>query len=259
MKLTADNYYSNEANKEYFSVSQIKSFLDCPARTIAELNGEWVNEPNKAMLVGSYVDAFFEGVESFHEFKVEHPDLFKRDGTLKAEYVHADKMIERALNEPVFMEYMDGQKQVIATGTIDGYPFKCKFDVLHPERIVDLKTTRDFEPIYKPGEGRLSFIEAWGYTLQGAVYQAIEGHNKPFYIAAVTREAEPDVALVHIPQEYMDAELAAIRPRLMEFDAMKKGFIEPTRCEHCAYCKHTRKITGPIELDYFNEFVIGED
>lgn len=47
MELTAENYYSPEANAEYMSVSQFKSFagtdgkLACEAEAMAELRGEW--------------------------------------------------------------------------------------------------------------------------------------------------------------------------------------------------------------------------
>lgn len=249
MHLTQENYYSPEANWAYFSTSQIKTFSDCPARAMAELRGDYVRPETSALLIGSYVDAYFEG--TLGKFMLEHPEVFKRDGNLKAEFQHANAMIERAEADPVFMEYMQGKKQVIRTGEIDGYPFKIKIDVLHPERITDLKTTKNFSPVYKPGEGRMSFIEAYGYTLQGGIYQAIEGQNKPFYIAAVTKEEMPDIAVIHIGQEYMDAEMKLLRQNLPFYDAVKQGVIEPTRCEHCAWCRATRKLAGPISIDEF--------
>lgn len=249
MKLTAGNYYSLDANREYFSVSQIKSFMECPARTMAELRGEYVRPVTPALLIGSYVDAYFEG--ALDQFRVERPEIFKRNGELKAEYLHADAMIARAESDPVFMQYMQGEKQAIRTGTIDGYPFKVKIDVLHPERIVDLKTARDFNPVYKPGQGRLNFAEAYQYTLQGAIYQAVEGSGKPFFLAAITKETQPDIVLIQIGQAYMDAEMTVLSQMLPYYDALKQGMIDPPRCERCDYCKATRRLTGPITLDAF--------
>lgn len=249
MILTPQNYYSPEANWAYFSTSQIKTFADCPSRTMAELRGDYVRPESSALLIGSYVDAYFEG--TLDKFVTEHPEIFKRDGNLKAEYFHANEMIARAEEDPLFMEYMQGEKQVIRTGEIDGYPFKIKMDVYHPERIVDLKTAKDFKPVYKPGQGRMSFVEAYGYTLQGAIYQAVEGQNKPFYIAAVSKEEYPDLALIHVGQEYMDAEMNLLKQNLPYYDAIKQGVIEPPRCEHCAWCKATRKLTHPLTLDEF--------
>ena len=44
VELTEQNYFSNEMNMKYTGSSQIKSFLACEARTLAELNGEWEEE-----------------------------------------------------------------------------------------------------------------------------------------------------------------------------------------------------------------------
>ena len=102
MNLTADNYFSAEANQQYMSVSQFKSFLKCPAAALAELRGEYQREQTTALLVGSYVDAWFSG--EMEQFKAEHPEIFKRDGTLKAEYVQADQIIARVSKDEMFME-----------------------------------------------------------------------------------------------------------------------------------------------------------
>lgn len=74
MKLTNDNYFSPEASREYFSVSQYKTFLDCPARAMAEIRGEYKQPMTTALLVGSYVDAYFEG--TLDKFQEEHPEIF---------------------------------------------------------------------------------------------------------------------------------------------------------------------------------------
>ena len=49
--------------------------------------------PSTALLVGSYVDRCFEGPKSFEHFKAEHPEIFKKDGTLKADYSKAEELI----------------------------------------------------------------------------------------------------------------------------------------------------------------------
>ena len=84
MKINKRNYYSQKANIEYLSVSQYKDFCGtigkcgCEARALAKLNGEWIEEPTTAMLVGSYVDSYFEGTLDL--FKNSNPDLFKQNG-----------------------------------------------------------------------------------------------------------------------------------------------------------------------------------
>lgn len=251
-RLTARNYYSTEMNKLYWSASQLKAFLDCPARAVAEMRGEYERPKSDALLIGSYVDAAFEGKRSFDTFQLEHPEVYKRDGMLKSEFVKAEAMIARAKSDKVFMDFMRGRKQVIKTATLWGVPFKAKFDVLAKDRIVDLKTVKDFKPLYREGEGRLNVVDYWRWTLQMALYQLIEGHNLPCYIAAITKEEPSDLAVIEIPQSRMDAEIDFVSSRIEMFKGMKDGVLEPDRCEKCAYCRATRKLKGAVTLDYFD-------
>ena len=255
-KPTKNNYFSPEMDRYYFSASQVKSFMSCEARTLAQIRGEWNPPPGVALLTGSFVDAAFEGPKSLERFKAGHPELYnKRDGTLKADYRRAADMVVRARQDPLFMEFMRGQKQKILTGQIDGIPFKCKLDVFRKgERIVDLKTTKDMQPIYKPGEGRLSFADYWLWPLQMAIYQYIEGNKLPCYLAVITKEDPPDIAVIQVEQEKMDAEMDFLRTKLPRYDAIKRGLIEPERCENCAYCRATKKLSGVRLLEEFNDF-----
>ena len=252
LNLTQSNYYSQKANKAYWSASFVKSMLDCPSRALAELRGEYVRPYSTALLVGSYVDAHFEG--TLDGFRAQHPEIYKRDGTLKSEYILANDMINRAEQDAVFMSYLDGERQKIITGEIDGIPFKSKLDVYKPGvRIVDLKTTKDMQPMYKPEHGRLSFAEYWNWPLQMAIYQHLEGNKLPVYLAVITKENPPDIAVIEIPQHILDAEMDALKSQLPYFDAMRKGIVEPVRCEHCAYCRATKKIKAPVLLDELME------
>ena len=76
MILTKDNYYSSEENQEYMSVSQYKDFRKCEAMALASLRGEWVRPQTTALLVGSYIDSWFEG--TLEEFKAAHPEIYKK-------------------------------------------------------------------------------------------------------------------------------------------------------------------------------------
>lgn len=248
-RLSRNNYYTQEADRAYWSASLVKEFLSCPARAVAKLNGEWVQPESEALLVGSYVDAAFEGPKAFQRFRSEHPEMFKRDGTLKAPFVRADEMIARARQDPVFMEFMRGRKQVIKTGTVLGLPFKARFDVYRKgERIVDLKTVRDMQPMYLPEMGRVSPVVAWRWDVQMAIYSAVEGNDLPTYLAIVTKESPPDLYLVEVSKAERDACLDFLREKLPLFDAMKNGIVEPTRCEGCEHCRATKRLTGPITL-----------
>ena len=249
LRLTKRNYYSQEANRAYWSASQVKQMLICPAAAMAMEE----TPPSTALLVGSYVDAFFEG--KAEQFTAEHPEMFRRDGTLKADFLKAQEMIERVRSDKLFMEYMNGRKQVIRTGIIAGVPFKIKMDVYKKgKRIVDLKTTRDLKPAYRAGEGQITFADAWEWPLQMAIYQAVEGNKLPCYLAVVTKEDPPDLAVVEIPQNVLDAELQRLIDKLPYFDAIKQGVSEPPRCECCSYCRRTKKLTGPVPLGDFIEY-----
>lgn len=250
MKINADNYYDRESNLLYWSASQVKAFLDCEARALAELNGTYERPKTQALLIGSYVDAFIEGPCAFNKFCSAHPEIFKRDGSLKAEFVKADDMIARMHASPVFMDYLTGERQTIMTGEIFDLPFKAKFDVYVPgKRIVDLKTVKDLNPVYVPGEGRLAYYDAWNWPLQMAIYQAIEGNKLPCYLAVVTKEDPPDLDLVEIPQWRLDAELEYLQQKLPYLDAVKSGIIEPSRCGGCAYCRATKEILEPRTIE----------
>ena len=126
MLLTSENYFSQEANREYLSVSQYKDFMctygkqGCEEYALAKLDGTWVEnmEDSDALMVGSYVDAHFEGTLDL--FKAQHPCMFKKDGSLMAKYIKANEMINRCERDPLFMQYMSGEKQVIMTADMFG-------------------------------------------------------------------------------------------------------------------------------------------
>ena len=251
MAVTRANYFSQNNNRKYCGSSQFKSFLKCPAMAMAELRGEWSEEDSIALLVGSYVDSYFEG--TLDAFKAEHPEILKKDGTLKAEYIKADEIIKRVCRDELFMKYMSGRKQVIKTGTIEGVPFKIKIDSYHKGKaIVDLKVIKDFEPIWNDDRGiKQDFIQYWGYDFQAAIYQAIEGQKLPFYLCVATKEKHTDFEIIQIPQTWIDSAMAIIKNEIGIIDAYKRGELEAPRCGRCAYCRETKKLIGVKSADEF--------
>lgn len=258
MVLTEDNYYSTEADKKYMSVSQFKSFagtfgmVPCEAKAMAKLNGEWEDEPSTALMVGSYVDNYFDG--TLDKFKDEHPEIFTAKGTLRAEYRKAEGMIARCEEDPLFMGYMNGQKQVIMTGKLFGCDWKCKMDSYIPDHaIVDLKTVKSITELkWVPDTGYMDFVRYWGYDIQGAVYQEIvrqnTGKKLPFFIAAVTKEEEPNIEIIHVDDVYLREALASVKAGIDHVLAVKNGKIKPHRCGVCNYCKRTKVLQKPIEI-----------
>ena len=258
MQLTSENYYSQEANQEYMSVSQFKDFLGtygrlgCEFTAMEKLEGRWEDEKTTAIMVGSYVDAYFEG--SLDQFKAENPSLFKRDGNLKAEYVKAEEIIARIERDEYFMKYMSGQKQVIMTGEIFGTKWKIKIDSYIPDvAIVDLKIMASITELkWVKDIGYLDFVRYWGYDIQGAVYQEIvrqnTGKKLPFYIAGATKEKEPDIRIIHVTDNYLTAALHMVEANTPRILRVKNGEAKPDKCELCDCCRHNRILTKPISI-----------
>ena len=268
--VTAENYFDPDIEMAYMGSTQVKNFMRCEAAELARLKGEYRPAVTTAMLVGSYVDAHFEG--SLNVFQAQHPELFKRDGTLKSEYIKAKNIIGRMEMDDLYSLLMSGQKQVIRTGEIAGVPFKVKIDSLldgdtcaeivrrFPDTatvmglcdgaIVDQKVMRSLEDVWD-GEERacVPFWRAWGYDVQGAIYQAVEGHLWPFLLAVGTKEDEPDLQALHIRDEVLSPKLAEIEDAVPHFQAIKEGREAPRRCECCAYCRATRKLTRIIDAE----------
>lgn len=246
MILTDSNYYSQGANRSFMSVSQFKQFRKCEAAAMAQIRGEWEQPKSTALLVGSYVDAYFEG--TLDDFRADNPEIFKRDGSLKSDFVQAEQIIQRVNADPLFMEYMSGEKQTIFTAELFGTMWKIKIDSLLPDKIVDLKVMRSLDRVM----GR-SFVEHWGYDLQMAVYAEVyriaTGRDLETYLAVVTKETPSNLELIHIPkwrrEELLD-EVAKQMPRIV---AVKSGQLEPERCEVCDYCRATKVLTEPIDFD----------
>lgn len=258
MVLTAENYYSKEANKEYMSVSQYKDFagtygkMACEFSAIEKLEERWAQKKTTPLLVGSYVDSYFEGTVG--EFKKETPEIFTQNGGLKAPYIQADKIIERMERDPLFMMYMSGKKQVIMTAELFGTKWKIKIDsYAEGIAITDLKVVESItKPKWVRDIGYLDFIRYWGYDIQGAIYQEVVYRNTglrlPFYIAAGTKEEEPNIEVIQVTQNYLDEAKNMVEMNMPRILRVKNGEVEPDRCEMCDCCRHTKVLKRPISI-----------
>lgn len=268
MILTAENYYSREANEAYWSVSQVKAFMDCPARALAELKGEIEPKSSTALLEGSYVDAHFAG--EMDAFKREHPEILTKKGTLRAEFERAEEAIARIERDELAMRMLAGEKQPIRTGEIAGVPFKAKFDVLLNEEqaqaigrafprmsdlifaegaIVDLKYVKDFAPMYCEGEGRVNFCEGWRYDLQMSIYRELEwqrsGQMLPCFLLCVTKQPVPALGLFRVPDKLLEFRMWQLKEKILpEIVPVKNGNLPPVRCGECEYCRETEVLDG---------------
>ena len=150
-------------------------------------------------------------------------------------YEKANEIIGRIQADPLFMQFMGGEKQRIMTFELFGLPWKMKMDSYLPGIcITDLKVVANFRS-----------LPAWRYDLQGAVYQAgvlaVTGEQLPFYLAAATKERVVDLDIFQIPQLTLDRALDEIAAMLPHFVNVKNG-LEPAKfCGRCDYCKSMKK------------------
>ena len=252
-------YYSAEANKAFCSASQYKDFIGfpmkpgCEERALMTIKGLWTPETTKALLQGSILDALWENDDP--EYILERfPDCVsstgKTKGQLKREYQDIVNLYQVTLRQPKFCSYMNGEKQKVFIGELEGLPFKIKIDSFHEGKaIVDLKTTRTLDRNYRyyiPDSGeRLPFYMAFGYDTQLAIYQEVvrqrTGDKLPCYLAAVDKDDHPMCDIIELPQKLLDDALESVRRHCETIIGLKSGDIEPIRCNHsdCDYCRDT--------------------
>jgi hypothetical protein len=256
MKLTQRNYYGKEASREYMSVSQFKDFLKCPAMAMAKLNGEYVPERGRALILGSFVDEMLTGTKKSQEKFIDenHSELFKKKGDPYADVEQAMETVERVKKQPVMMHYLSGKHQKIMTGEIEGVPFKIKMDSYDPnEYINDLKYMASLRSpnLFTP------MVEYWNYDIQAACYQEIvyqnTGKRLPFFFTVATKEKPAHLAVGQISQWNIDKAMETVKSHIRRFQAIKEGKVEAERCEDygCDYCTSTKIITEPIDTDLF--------
>ena len=270
--LTDENYYSEQANRDYMSVSQFKEFAGTLMHTTCEetayknAQGILPQIMTKPLLVGSYIDAFYEGtLDNFKNAnrnsictqtsikkyeKSQNPD----DLQLLADFKQAETIIEKTTNDPLFASYMSGQKQVIMTATLFGIEWKIKMDSYHPgDKIVDLKIMKSMDPIWSDKNHMKSdFIRYWGYDIQGAVYQKVveivTGQKLPFYIACATKEEPTNIEIIQIDQEYLDDALMFVQQQLPHVLDLKNGVVLPVPCGHCYWCRKAKTLAAPVHM-----------
>lgn len=256
MILTNENYHSKEANQKYMSVSQFKDFAGtagkkgCESFALAKLNGEWEIKPSTAMLVGGYVDSHYEGTLDL--FRANHPDIFTKQGTLKSEFRKAEEIIQRLDRSELFMDALSGEKQTIMTAELFGVNWKIKMDSYKPGKfITDLKVMKNIkESFWVKDEGKMNFIEYWGYNYQMSIYQKVVELNTneklPCYIACVDKTEFPDHVVVGFDQQKLDDTLSLIEFQIKRIIEVKNGESESDSCGICDFCKHNKVLKAPV-------------
>jgi hypothetical protein len=247
-QLTDENYY---ADRHYMSATRLRGYLECPARQRAIDHGEWVEEETDAIIAGKMVHAMVEGPEAYHRFLEQYHDrIANKKGDLYAPFKQAEQMGQALLADSFIQSMLVGKHEQIVTATLFGVPWKSRIDVLHPARIVDLKTvTKLSEREWNKDEGRwMNWVEARGYLMQLAIYAEVvriaygeEEWRQPL-IVAVTKEDPPDKAVIAIDDGTIEEELAKVKAALPTVMDMVHGIMPPERCEKCKYCRSTKQV-----------------
>jgi hypothetical protein len=256
----------------YMSVSSYKNYLDCEAMALASDKGEYVRPQTNECLVGSYLHSWNEGAEALDNFKSCTPDMFNKNGSMKAAFLFADQMIETLQNDPFCMYMLEGLKEQIITAEMFGTMWKIKIDTLKvDDSIIDLKSTRSiwelqWNNFYKC---KVSFLEQYNYFRQLAVYCEVErlasGRATWLtpYIVAVSKETPPDKAVISLEDNShawkqnarFSDELMLVEANLPRILQVKAGEVEPVRCGRCAYCRASSGTTEIISYHALEDVV----
>ncbi|MFB9330062.1 PD-(D/E)XK nuclease-like domain-containing protein [Paenibacillus aurantiacus] len=268
MKLTKANYFSNEANRYYMSVSQFKGFLPayggCEARAMAELNGDYIRPEKDAFDEGHYIHAWNEG--TLDEFKANNPDIYSSRGPtagqLKANFKHCNTMIEVLESDPLVMKALTGQKEVILTAELYGIPWKVMLDSYQPDvgLFADLKALKDMDGKFWNSEAQCyeNFLDHYGYSIQMAVYAEVErlatGRHEWLlpHMVVVTKQDPPDHEIIYFDFDAISSQLSIVGNNIERVKAVKSGAVVSARCDKCDYCRGTKK----ARIKHYSELAV---
>jgi len=276
--LNEQTYFTSEANLKWLDCSTYKNVVGtagrkgCECRALAIAKGEYEQPKTEPLLVGSFVDAYFDN--SLSQFCLDNMDdvfskasikKFEKSGKAEdlerlAAFKQADIMIKRAIKEPLFMKYVEGETQKILTAEIEGVPIRVKLDSFDGNRITDVKTAASITETYyaKDLGQRLTFIEYFGYVEQAYFYQtAVEqnfGKRLPFYLAVVTKEKHnnvphPRVAVIQIPNKVIEDKGKEIKEKIPGVWRLLQGEYEPIPCGTCEWCADFLPLEKVISMD----------
>jgi len=158
---------------------------------------------------------------------------------------------------------LEGQKEVILVGDYAGARWKCKVDNLNTEKgfFSDLKTCQSLSEKVWDNDNRVyvSFIEAYGYIGQLALYQKIIEQNYGTfdpYLTVVTKETPPDKAVITFNPDRLSDDLAYVEKRMSHILDVKNGRVAPVSCGKCAYCREVKQLSRVYDYDEIYEMYL---
>jgi len=264
IEVNDDNYFTKTG---HFSNSFIKSWNTCAFSTTCR-----DNTFNKNFFIGHYVEALICGddaskVLNREDYK-EHVN--KAGGDPYKWVTDCDVYSNRVLKDKEFMKYINhpaSKTQVILTGVIGGLNFKCAIDLLNLEGltstskmpfILDLKTTKDGlkKSVWVEREGRnkkVSFIEAWGYHYQLAIYRELVRQNYDVvcdvFIGAIQKTLPTNFDIIDLTPAFdFDFLLKEVEVMAKKVDYEIKMNIV-SKCGTCDDCVSAKKTKGAISYE----------
>ena len=139
--------------------------------------------------------------------------------------------------------YDDSENGIVRRGDVAA--------LVPPTDFTEVKSVYSNNGVYRLRQNGAT--EAFGYDIQGAIYQEIVrqniGKKLPFVLAVTTKEENPDKALIQIDQYWLDKALELVKNNCAYFDQIKKGQLPAVGCGHCATCRKDLKVKGVVSYE----------
>ena len=189
-KLRDDKEYYNGVGKKYLSNSNIYALLnnpkdyglggggDTPVFAKGRYFHQLILEPEKAVK-WDFVDVSTRTTKAYKEFVKENDLPF---ALLQKEKIEIESWVEEMrANERMndIISCPENEFEVPAIGEINGKMWKGKADIIHPDMIVDLKTTGDINKFKYSAK-------AYNYDSQCYIYQHLFGKPLVFFVVDKT-------------------------------------------------------------------------
>lgn len=190
-KLRDDSQYYGEFGKQYLSNSDIGTLLTNPkefgvsradnqAFAQGRLFHQLILEPHKAE-EWEFVDVSSRNTKAYKEFIAEKNLDF---ALLEKENLQIRKLVDAMMGNMDFYDDIrneGNEYEVPAVGEIEGLMWKGKADIVHPEMLIDIKTTS------KISDFKWS-ARKYNYDSQCYIYQQLFGKPLVFYVIDKTNE-----------------------------------------------------------------------
>lgn len=185
LKLQEDKDYYGDFGRQFLSNSDIYSLLNDPR------NFRKQSKETKAMIMGRYFHVSMLEPQKLSDFVIidstsrntkNYKDQLKDTGLsialLQQEADDLDDLVEVMKSNLTFYEAIYNSKnryEVPAIKEIQGAMWKGKADILHPDRIIDIKTTSDISKFKYSAK-------KYNYDSQAYIYQKLFGYEMIFMV-----------------------------------------------------------------------------